>query len=290
MGWSIPERILDLYAEFCCGTSGQTTPNGNGLIGALLYHGLDAMGSVEKVAMRDLILRGSPYSSTERESILEYCQDDVAALGRLLPAMLRELDVPRALVRGRYMAAVARMETTGVPIDLELLQTLRSKWVNIQQQLISEVDREYGVYEGRSFRVERWTAWLDREGIAWPLLDSGAPKLDDDTFREMARIHPKIQLMRELRTALSQMRLAELAVGTDGRNRCLLSPFASRTGRNQPSNSKFIFGPSTWLRGLIRPAEGQAVAYLDYEQQEFGIAAALSGDPAMLEAYRSGDP
>jgi DNA polymerase I-like protein with 3'-5' exonuclease and polymerase domains len=32
------------------------------------------------------------------------------------------------------------------------------------------------------------------------------------------------------------------------------------------------------------------VAYIDWSQQEFGIAAALSGDPAMIEAYRSGDP
>src|SRR5262249_22782151 len=66
--------------------------------------------------------------------------------------------------------------------------------------------------------------------------------------------------------------------------------FRSRTGRNQPSNSRYIFGPSVWLRGLIRPAEGMALAQLDWEQQEFGIAAALSSDPAMMEAYRSADP
>jgi DNA polymerase-1 len=35
---------------------------------------------------------------------------------------------------------------------------------------------------------------------------------------------------------------------------------------------------------------GHAVAYVDWSQQEFGIAAALSGDEAMLAAYRSGDP
>jgi DNA polymerase I-like protein with 3'-5' exonuclease and polymerase domains len=70
----------------------------------------------------------------------------------------------------------------------------------------------------------------------------------------------------------------------------LLSAFGSRTGRNQPSNSRFIFGPAVWLRGLIQPGPGRAVAYVDWEQQEFGIAAALSGDPAMMEAYRSGDP
>jgi DNA polymerase I-like protein with 3'-5' exonuclease and polymerase domains len=33
-----------------------------------------------------------------------------------------------------------------------------------------------------------------------------------------------------------------------------------------------------------------AIAYIDWSQQEFGIAAALSGDEAMQEAYQSGDP
>jgi hypothetical protein len=114
--------------------------------------------------------------------------------------------------------------------------------------------------------------------------------LDDDTFREMARAYPAdVAPIRELRHTLSQLRLNELAVGSDGRNRVLLSAFGSRTGRNQPSNSRFIFGPSTWLRSLIRPGPGQAVAYVDWSQQELGIAAALSGDRHMQEAYTSGD-
>src|SRR5262249_3979290 len=66
--------------------------------------------------------------------------------------------------------------------------------------------------------------------------------------------------------------------------------FRSRTGRNQPSNTKYIFGPSVWLRGLIKPPPGHGVAYIDWKQQEFGIAAALSGDAAMQEAYLTGDP
>jgi DNA polymerase I-like protein with 3'-5' exonuclease and polymerase domains len=114
--------------------------------------------------------------------------------------------------------------------------------------------------------------------------------LDNDTFKEMARTYAKVAPIRELRASLSQLRLHELAVGADGRNRRLLSAFGARTGRNQPSNTKFIFGPATWLRGLIKPADGMALAYIDWEQQEFGIAAALSGDLAMQRAYMSGDP
>jgi DNA polymerase I-like protein with 3'-5' exonuclease and polymerase domains len=114
--------------------------------------------------------------------------------------------------------------------------------------------------------------------------------LKDDTFRGMTKAYPQVAAMRELRSALSELRLSDLRVGDDGRNRCLLSPFRSKTGRNQPSNTRFIFGPSVWLRSLIQPRPGWAVAYIDYCQQEFGIAAALSGDQAMMDAYRSGDP
>ena len=42
-------------------------------------------------------------------------------------------------------------------------------------------------------------------------------------------------------------------------------------------------------RGLIKPPPGYGVAYVDWSQQEFGIAAALSGDRAMRKAYQSGD-
>src|SRR5262249_35616098 len=153
--------------------------------------------------------------------------------------------------------------------------------------IIEAVDRDYGVFDGAVFKSTRWAQWLTAHGIPWPRLPSGALALDDDTFREMARAHPAVAPIRELRDALSQLRLNDLAVGRDGRNRCLLSPFGARSGRNTPSNSRFIFGPSVWLRGLIQPPPEMGLAYVDFEQQEFGIAAALSGDPAMSAAYES---
>lgn len=146
------------------------------------------------------------------------------------------------------------------------------------------------MYEGTTFKLERFERYLAAHRIAWPRLPSGGLDLQDDTFKDMARMHPQLSPLRELRGALSQMRLSDLAVGDDGRNRCMLSMFRSKTGRNQPSNTRFIFGPSVWLRGLIQPPEGYGLAYVDWSQQEFGIAAALSGDTAMMAAYASGDP
>src|SRR5262249_136061 len=92
------------------------------------------------------------------------------------------------------------------------------------------------------------------------------------------------------RHALGEMRLEELVVGPDGRNRTLLSPFGARSGRNTPSNTRFIFGPSVWLRGLIKPEPGRALAYVDWSSQEVAIAAVLSNDRALLAAVESGDP
>jgi hypothetical protein len=244
---------------------------------------------LEKEAMRQRILAGPPWSAEERADILDYCAGDVRALERLWPAMAPHIDWPRALLRGRYMAAVARMEYAGIPIDTTRLALLREHWEHIQDELIAEIDNFYQVFEGRTFSSARFTAWLQRVGLRWPHHESGRPDLSDDTFREMARIHPIVAPLRELRSSLADLRLNALAVGKDGRNRTLLSPFRARSGRNAPSNSKFIFGPSVWLRGLIRPPPGHGLAYVDWSQQEFGIAAALSGDALMQTAYESGD-
>ena len=84
----------------------------------------------------------------------------------------------------------------------------------------------------------------------------------------MAKRYPQLEPLKELRHALSELRLEKLAVGSDDRNRTLLSPFGASSGRNTPSNNKFIFGPSVWLRGLIKPPEGRALAYIDWKSQE----------------------
>jgi len=194
------------------------------------------------------------------------------------------------VLRGRYMAAAAHMEHAGVPVDLEMLGRLRAHWTDIQDELIARIDTDYGVFDGRTFKAAKFAEWLARANIPWPRLESGQLDLSDEAFRECARSHPVVAPLRELRSALSELRLNDLAVGRDGRNRLILSAFRARTGRNQPSNSKFIFGPSVWLRGLIKPPPGHGAAYIDWSQQEFGIAAALSEDVNMIAAYRSGDP
>jgi DNA polymerase I len=286
----MPARVLDLYIEFRNSLNGLKPPTGFGLLGALSSFGLPQMSVVHKDRMRDLVLRGGPWSAEERLNILDYCQEDVEALELLLPKLMPYIRFPQALLRGRYMKAVACMEWNGVPIDVNTFNLLQEMWPRIKNRLISQIDEYFDVYTGATFSQSRFIAYLAREGIAWPQLGSGGLDLSDKAFKDLAKTYPKLAPLRELRSALSQLRLTDLQVGSDGRNRVMLSPFSSRSSRNQPSNRKFIFGPSVWLRGLIKPEPGRALAYIDWSAQEHGIAAALSGDAAMIEAYRSGDP
>ena len=111
------------------------------------------------------------------------------------------------------MKAVARMERTGVPIDAELYQALTSNWDSLKEDLIAAVDVDYGVYEGTTFKANRFAEFLSARDIAWPKYPNGALRLDDDTFRDQARRWPELQSLREFRVTLSGLRLTGLEVG-----------------------------------------------------------------------------
>jgi hypothetical protein len=215
---------------------------------------------------------------------------DSRALEPLFTYILPRLEWPYALLRGRYMKAVARMEWIGVPIDTALWLAFKEYWEPLKAKLIATVDRFYGIYDGDEFRNDRFLARMEQRGIEWPRFPSGQPILETVVFRDMAQLYPELRPLFELRSTTAKLRLVGLTVGKDGRNRCLLSPFSAKTSRNLPSSSKFIFGSARWMRGLIQAPPGHALIYIDWSGQEFAIAAALSGDPVMLADYASGDP
>lgn len=290
LGWPLPELVLDLFVEFRNLTNGRSLACGSGLLGALSSFGLDSIDAAQKDSMRQLVIRGGPWTDAERTAVLDYCESDVMALSRLLPTMLPLVDLSRAVLRGRYMKAAARIERTGVPIDVAALRQLQESWPTVKARLVEHVDRGYGVYDGLTFKAEKFARWLSAHRIPWPLLPSGALALDEATFKRMTTTYPQLQPLRQLRDAMAKLHDFNLPVGPDARNRFLLSAFASRTGRNQPRTGNFIFGAPSWLRGLIRPEPGHGLAYIDWSHQEIGIAAGLSGDPALAKAYESGDP
>jgi DNA polymerase I len=293
LGWSLPANVLDLFAEHRAATNGIKLITGNKLTGALAIRGLAHIDASEKAEMQEAIGNGTWPGRYSPQEILDYCMSDAIALAALLPVM--PLNLPFALSRGRYGAAVARMERIGVPIDVPLYRRLVESWDELKRDLIADVDQAFGVYEDGHFRTARFEQRLSTLGIlrTWPRTETGQLALDDDTFLEQAALHPELpelQTLRELRATLGRMRLIGLKIGSDERNRCSLMPFQAITGRNLPSNAKFIFGPARWLRGFIMPPPGCGLAYLDFASEEIAIAAALASDEILAEHYTSGDP
>ena len=291
LGWPVPTNVIDLFAEHRVATNGIPLACGNGLLGALAIRGLAHIDAGEKEEMRNLVLGQTDYSDAERAAILAYCMSDVDALAALLPTL--PIELPFALLRGRYGAAVAHMERVGIPIDVELYSRVVENWEALKRDLIGEVNVVFDVYDDGHFRLARLEKWLaDHRIVNWPRTETGLLATDEDSFDEQIALHPELpelRLLRELRATLSRMRLIGLSLGADDRNRTALMPFQAITGRNLPSASKFIFGPARWLRGFIKPPEGYGLAYLDFKAEEVAILAARSGDDRLAEHYASGD-
>jgi hypothetical protein len=297
LDWPLPVNVIDLNAEFRLFVNGRVVPEGKGLLGALAYFNLDRIGARHKDAMRDRIRQGWPFSPEERDQILRYGTSDVTPLPLLFPKLVSDDNLEQALHRGEFVAASALMEHRGVPLDRAIFDRLADKraWSAIRDAMVPMIDADYGVYSKGAdgdwhFNLELFANYLRREGIAWPLTETGKLSTRRKTFEDMAKGYPQLENLRQLRHARDKMRTIKLAVGADNRNRTVLWPFQAKTSRTQPKASRWIFSPAVWLRSLIKPEPGQAVAYVDWSSMEFMVAASLSGDPVMLEFYCNGDP
>ena len=166
--------------------------------------------------------------------------------------------------------------------------------------MVPAIDAQYGVYVRNAagdwtFNMERFTAYLEREGIAWPRLETGKLNMRRKTFEDMSKGCPQLEELRQLRHARDKMRKIKLAVGADGSNRTVLWPFKAKTSRTQPKASEWIFSPAVWLRSLIKPEPGMAIAYIDYSVDgifDRGIAVRRHCGPTTRcsTMYQSGDP
>ncbi len=122
LNWSMPVHVLDLFTEFRARLNGHTLQHGWGLLGAATYFRIDGIDITEKHDLRGRILSGGPWDADERAAILEYCASDVHMLEQLLRAMWPRIDLPHALLRGRFMKAAANVEWNGTPIDRAQLE------------------------------------------------------------------------------------------------------------------------------------------------------------------------
>jgi hypothetical protein len=281
-----------------------------------------------KSKMRDLIISGGPFYSQQKESILYYCLSDCLYLDQLLQKMVgntlksllpehRKTLLQEITGRANYAICTAEMECKGYPIDFYATKNFSASVASILYAVAKEISLLFPEIQAFDFnkagtRFKRKEApirnWIVSQGLDknWTLTDTGRLSLSLEAFQQVFNFRHEYpqdnfgaQIVRFLKIKQSlngfaparkaQQKTFWDSVGKDNRVRPFLGIFGSQTSRSQPSSTGFIPLKASWMRCLILPKPGKALVTIDYSQQEFLIAAMLSGDRNMLAAYASGD-
>ena len=230
---------------------------------------------------------------------MAYCEEDVRKSVELLRAQLRghcglaPANTELVLHWSNYAAkSVAMIQMRGMPIDMPIWNAIQENQTAVIGELLRRFDPSFGgdepIYtpsgEWSYVRFERWLASIGC--TAWPRLDTGRLDTDGDAFRLMSFV-PGVEKLHALRDSLGVVMRAKLPIGRDGRNRPSLFPFGTATGRN--AHARSLYNAHAGMRSLMVFPPGTIGVYLDWRTQEVGIAAALSGDEALMASYAGGD-
>ena len=306
LGWPFPEHIYDLHTAYLS-VSNILRPHNPSeiykrprkrLSDACRAYGINGWETIDKAAIAADIGNGA-WRKYGRAVVEQYCEEDVRAAAELLRRQLRggcgllPVSVRHVLHWTNYSAkAIAQVQARGMPIDIAPWNLVQENKPAVIGELLRRFDPSYGddepIYTSEGeFSYVRFEHWLARKGVlVWPRLDSGKLDISGDAFGMMAHVQG-VERLHALRDSLGVIVRAKLPIGRDGRNRPSLFPFGTATGRN--AHAKSLYNAHASMRSFMVAPEGKMLVYLDWKAQEIGIAAALSGDQALMRAYHGGD-
>lgn len=149
------------------------------------------------------------------------------------------------------------------------------------------------VYKGFNPRSPKQMAeGFERGGILLPPDEKGAPSLDQNLLAFLRKDYELIDQYLNWKTAVTKVSNIEKlleSVGPDGRIHCSYRQMGTETGRlsaASPNLQQVNRGKD--FRSKFVAAPGYLLIVADFSQVELRVAAELSGEERMLEAYRAG--
>jgi len=149
------------------------------------------------------------------------------------------------------------------------------------------------VYKGFNPRSPKQMAeGFERGGILLPPDEKGAPSLDQNLLAFLRKDYELIDQYLNWKTAVTKVSNIEKlleSVGPDGRIHCSYRQMGTETGRlsaASPNLQQVNRGRD--FRSKFVAAPGYLLIVADFSQVELRVAAELSGEERMLEAYRAG--
>jgi hypothetical protein len=209
------------------------------------------------------------------------------------------------MVRHGYPINVewAQNLTDNIPMIIrEMQEDINSQFPDVKPFKWNKAERRYSMDQKA---VKGWIAKHHRSDN-WESTATGDFSLKEEawsafySFRhDFPRHNFGAQMVRWLKTSSSLKGFKERGgsqkttfwdhVGKDGFVRSYINPYGAQSSRYQPGSVGFLFLKSAWQRSLCQAPDGYAVGTWDYSSQEVLLAAILSGDKKLYEAYCSGD-
>lgn len=265
--------------------------------------------TAHKTAMRDIIIKGKgTYTDEQKQQILAYCESDLTYLSQLdalFPSVLnmRQETYDAAIQRhSMFHVDMAICTHRGYPLHMRRLENLTNNYGRILNAARDEANKYHTFYEetkkGYVRKAINFANYVHLKGWHdWPRTAKGALKTDEKTLSDyegdpgIAQLKATAKLMKQIQSFRPEV-ISDFMdnVCVDDRLHHDFGVFGTQTGRNAPPAKLFIFAMSSWLRCLISPKPGRAITGIDWASQEFAVAAALSEDQNMIDAYNSGDP
>ena len=171
---------------------------------------------------------------------------------------------------------------------LSLLKAMRKK----SPYLDMEVTEDYDLFADAAMRISK------AGKFQWKKTPSGAFAKDSDYLKELddgGLIHDirkhkdSIKALKSISPEDDGTYKIDRFIGCDFKQRPNFNPYGTKTGRNAPSATSFLFLMSKWMRLLVNPRKGRYICDLDAHSEEVAIAAALYNDDNKREVYRSAD-
>ena len=205
--------------------------------------------------------------------------------------LFRELELPLA-------AVLADMERVGVRVDTALLGEMSAA----ASQELAELEARCHELAGHAFNVgsprQLETILFDELGLPVVKRTKTGRSTDAQVLEELAAQHPLPEAILAHRT-LSKLQgtyldaLPAAVLPETGRVHTRYNQAVAATGRLSSSDPNLQNIPirteyGRRIRHAFVPAEGQLLLAADYSQIELRVLAHLSGDPELVDAYRTG--
>lgn len=272
------------------------------LVGAYLINPLLRMQTLTELASTQLRYEGPSLEDVDTDELFERAPEIMAVIRELHEGQQKALEQTPKLeelakkVEWPLTAVLADMELTGIKLDCPYLEKfsdeIEDTISDLEQQIYGYADHEFNIGSpGQLADVLFVKLNLPREGIKKGKtgLSTAASELD-----KLRGVHPIIDLIGQYREVAklknTYIDILPKMVDEHSRLHTTYNITIAPTGRLSSVDPNLQAIPvRTELGRRIRTAfvagKGNQLVSVDYSQQELRIAAVLSGDEGMIEAF-----